>query len=325
MDALNSVKCSELPNTRSKVVTITTQTPLLEGFQILLNERIQSAPVWDEKKNQWIGFLEMRDLISYCVAEEAAHATAADSELSMHMYMMQALRLSETKADIDQSEEKPMHSRVGYLAAMHPFKAIRPEDTLKDAVILLAARNTHRVAMVEPENPQVICNILSQSSVIAYISTHMSELEGLVTKTVLELGLGSRPCVAVKDTESALAALKMVDTHSFSAMAVVDSEDGKLMGNTSGSDLGYFLSSEVSLHTPVLDFLAQAKQAQPVRTKDTNTTITCHNSDPLKKVVARLAKTEVHHVFIVDDNRVPLGVISVSDICRLLASKCISA
>lgn len=26
----------------------------------------------------------------------------------------------------------------------------------------------------------------------------MSELEGLVTKTVLELGLGSRPCVAVK-------------------------------------------------------------------------------------------------------------------------------
>lgn len=33
----------------------------------------------------------------------------------------------------------------------------------------------------------------------------------------------------MQDTESALAALKMVDTHSFSAMAVVDSEDGKLV------------------------------------------------------------------------------------------------
>ena len=38
--------------------------------------------------------------------------------------------------------------------------------------------------------------------------------------------------------------------------------------------------------------------------------------------IRRLAKTRMHHVYIVDQHKVPLGVISVSDICRLLDREC---
>jgi hypothetical protein len=38
--------------------------------------------------------------------------------------------------------------------------------------------------------------------------------------------------------------------------------------------------------------------------------------------IRRLAKTRMHHVYIVDQHKVPMGVISVSDICRLLDREC---
>ena len=40
----------------------------------------------------------------------------------------------------------------------------------------------------------------------------------------------------------------------------------------------------------------------------------------IRKMISRLALTKKHRVFIVDDNRTPIGIVSVSDIAKLLVS-----
>jgi CBS domain-containing protein len=54
-----------------------------------------------------------------------------------------------------------------------------------------------------------------------------------------------------------LEALTVMDKYNLNSVAVVDEGDGSLVANTSGSDLGVFLSGRNSLHMPVLDFFAE--------------------------------------------------------------------
>lgn len=329
MEVFREVAVGDIQQKPREVVSVTTATPLVEAFQKLLDNGIQSAPVWSEEKNTWIGFLDLRDLVSFCVAE-ASEPKASGESASLHAWLLKGLRLfqgADVKA-VSEDQEPPVHTHISYLAARHPFKPIHPRSSLTDAVQMLAKRGCHRLPILREshpsEDPQQICNIFSQTSVIEFLHQHIGELGDTAYKTVQELNLGTRPCISVKDTDTACEALKILDQRNLAGMAIVDSEDGKLVGNTSGSDLGNFLSGKVSLELPIFDFLAQARQSRPEKS-DKTPTITCLETDQLQKVVAKLAKTKVHHIFIVDSvqyEKKPLGVISVSDICRLLAKGC---
>ena len=52
-----------------QVTTIPGSLEPNDAFKILLDNKIQSAPVWHEEENRYIGFLELRDLVSYALAE----------------------------------------------------------------------------------------------------------------------------------------------------------------------------------------------------------------------------------------------------------------
>jgi hypothetical protein len=104
-----------------QIVSITTDTPLLEAFKELLAQRVQSAPVWDVNTSAWIGWLELRDLVSFCVAESSreekpvcggpASAASAGPSLLQHWLMKRAD--IEMPADVDETvtKERP-HTQV---------------------------------------------------------------------------------------------------------------------------------------------------------------------------------------------------------------------
>lgn len=49
------------------VISLDSGDQVVQGFQKLLDNNILSAPVWDTKENKYIGFLDIRDLVSFCV------------------------------------------------------------------------------------------------------------------------------------------------------------------------------------------------------------------------------------------------------------------
>ncbi|KAK3235427.1 hypothetical protein CYMTET_54372 [Cymbomonas tetramitiformis] len=62
---------------------------------------------------------------------------------------------------------------------------------------------------------------------------------------------------------------------------------------------------------------AQLQCASSGQTATKWVSMSCSEKDTLRKVISKLAKTGFHRVFIVDTNYHPIGVIAVSDVCKL--------
>lgn len=52
---------------KNGVIELEATDQVVQGFQKLLSNNILSAPVWDNKEGKYIGFLDIRDLVSFCV------------------------------------------------------------------------------------------------------------------------------------------------------------------------------------------------------------------------------------------------------------------
>eukprot|EP01101_Sappina_pedata_P000527 TRINITY_DN1065_c0_g1_i2.p2 TRINITY_DN1065_c0_g1~~TRINITY_DN1065_c0_g1_i2.p2 ORF type:complete len:168 (-),score=40.78 TRINITY_DN1065_c0_g1_i2:829-1287(-) len=64
-DLLKNTPVASIPHKDITVID-SNETPI-NGFELLLKNKIQSAPVFDKAAGKFIGFLDIRDLISYTV------------------------------------------------------------------------------------------------------------------------------------------------------------------------------------------------------------------------------------------------------------------
>jgi CBS domain containing-hemolysin-like protein len=61
----------------------------------------------------------------------------------------------------------------------------------------------------------------------------------------------------------------------------------------------------------VSDFVAEIRKNQ---NKRGDYLVTCSESTPLKEIVKKLASEHVHRIFVVNEDKSPVGVVSQSDI-----------
>ena len=158
-----------------------------------------------------------------------------------------------------------------------------------DTIWSIPVSNADRITLIQSADPQTLS------------STQLSE-----TKKQL---------VCVESSMSALAALRSLYLHQVSAVAVVDT-NGRLVANLSASDLrGVNFSNLEMLLGSVFEFL-EAEKRTPNQLK----------SDQLKSVEPGSVVGEVgvsmmehmiHHLWVVDDDDHPIGVVSMSDVLAL--------
>lgn len=122
----------------------------------------------------------------------------------------------------------------------------------------MAKGGVHRVPVVN-EKGEVV-NILSQSSLITFLNHSCANLAEFKS-TLKELHLGSKPVISVHKDVPAIEAFRLMDKKKISGVAVVDT-DGKLVGNTSASDLKLFLKTPSIdlLNMPIMQFLNKIRQ-----------------------------------------------------------------
>jgi CBS domain len=81
VEILKGVKVADLPGVK-EVITVTSDDSVQEGFQKLADHQILSAPVWDLKNEEYTGFLDVRDLVSWVVFIDDDENAEIPSELS---------------------------------------------------------------------------------------------------------------------------------------------------------------------------------------------------------------------------------------------------
>ncbi len=64
---LTATKVSTIPLAKGKVIVIDSKSSPADGFQLLMDNNILGAPVYDATAKQFTGFLDVRDLVDLVV------------------------------------------------------------------------------------------------------------------------------------------------------------------------------------------------------------------------------------------------------------------
>jgi len=164
-----------------------------------------------------------------------------------------------------------------------------------------------------------VINIISQSSIIQFLNSHLSSLQEETQKTISSIHLGSKPVTSINKESAVIEAFRMMDSHHRSGVALIDSQ-GRLVGTTTGKDLGLFIRNPtlpMLEQVSIFKFLGEIR-AQLIDIK--SPTIAIFEKDTLAKAIGLLAATRVHRVFVVDSEKDyrPIAVISITDILNHL-------
>lgn len=195
-----------------------------------------------------------------------------------------------------------------------------------------------------------IRSIVSQTDVLRYVNTHMSLLGTMASATVRDVGLGSDSVVVVGKDEIAVKAFALMKEKHVSALGVVDAPKsaivdsrmvtGTMVTNLSASDLrGVSFDDFGTLAKSVEHFLliakshratlrvrgrllrARARIASPrlaSRAQHLPEPVTLSMSNTVADVVHKLVSSGVHRVYIVDEAKHPVRVVSQTDVLELL-------
>lgn len=311
---LSAHSVSEL-STPDKVVEIDTSMSPQQGFQLLLDNSILGAPVWDNDKKEYIGFLDMRDLVSQVIsANKDRFESNCKKAESLHQLLLKNLTH-------ESNVLKPKKiCNISYWAARNKFVPVSDSANILSAALVMCGE-AHRVPVVDASGR---CKtIISQSSIIKFLAQHIGELtlnDGLA-ENLAELGLGMKQVATVPSSLTAYECFKYMDDCQFSGVGVVESGSGVLIGNTSARDIKNFMSDNgpSALHYPILDYLSKIRQEVPGDERHPICRVL--PTTPVSKVIRMLGATGYHRLFVTDQVGRPVGVVSLTDVMRLACGK----
>jgi CBS domain-containing protein len=295
------------------VIEIPVHASLLEAAEVLWENSILGAPVWDETNKKYSGFFDMRDILSAVIV--ATEATNKGGSFNDHM--VEEL----TSTALDSVSTTAATPTVGYLAARNRLYPCAIDDNLADICSKMIEHRCHRMPILSADESGKLSEIISQSALIKFLSKQISgskEFEVKLNKSGFPY---KKDIVKVEETLPAIKAFKVLDSHRLSGIAVVDEEDGSLVGNTSARDIKLLAMNKgrMDLDLEIMDYLAAVRRST-VMAKDRYPISHVRETDSLAHVIHMLAKTGYHRLFVVDEKNQPIGVMSIMDIVKFALS-----
>ncbi|XP_062560855.1 uncharacterized protein LOC134225082 isoform X2 [Armigeres subalbatus] len=285
-------KCYDLVPTSAKLVVFDTQLLVKKAFYALVYNGVRAAPLWDSKRQEFVGMLTITDFIKILKMYYKSPNSSMD-ELEEHKL--------ETWRSVLQEEVKKLVS-------------IGPDASLYDAIKTLIHNRIHRLPVIDPQTGNVLY-ILTHKRILRFLFLYINELPkpSYMQKTLREIRIGSYDNIeiATEDTSIITALHKFVDRR-VSALPIVDSERRlkdiyakfdviNLAAEKTYNDL------DVSLHTANEHRNAWFEGVQR-----------CKLDETLYTVMERIVRAEVHRLVVVDEEEKVIGIISLSDILLYL-------
>ncbi|XP_057160852.1 5'-AMP-activated protein kinase subunit gamma-3 isoform X4 [Ursus arctos] len=285
--------CYDAMATSSKLVIFDTTLEIKKAFFALVANGIRAAPLWDSKKQSFVGMLTITDFI-----------------LVLHRYYRSPL------VQIYEIEEHKIETwREIYLqGCFKPLVSISPNSSLFEAVYTLIKNRIHRLPVLDPVSGAVL-HILTHKRLLKFLHIFGSLLPqpSFLSRTIQDLGIGTfRDLAVVLDTAPILTALDIFVDRRVSALPVVN-EAGQVVGLYSRFDVIHLAAQQTYNHLDI-----SVGEALRQRTLCLEGVLSCQPQESLGEVIDRIAREQVHRLVLVDENQHLLGVVSLSDILQAL-------
>lgn len=301
-----------------KVIEIDGNVSVEEACQVLVENNISSAPVFEGKENgHYIGMFDYGDVIAYILlvlhrkpGQKGNNDPIDPESFEIKDIVHRAL----------QGQKVPV-GMASDLSRKNPFYSILQEATLLSAVEIFAC-GTHRVSILKPDGK--IEGILSQSTVVKYLFENrrqFPEIDQILDKTIRELKLGNEPVIGINESSSVLDALSLMSTHGVSSVAVLRGKT--VLGNISMTDVKHVMKgySHRLLLKTCFQFVSHIRTQQGITDgQDRLPVFDVRQETSLGFTIAKLLATKAHRVWVVDEHNQATGVVSLTDVIRTIAS-----
>ncbi|XP_073094289.1 5'-AMP-activated protein kinase subunit gamma-2 isoform X2 [Manis javanica] len=293
MRFMRSHKCYDIVPTSSKLVVFDTTLQVKKAFFALVANGVRAAPLWESKKQSFVGMLTITDFINI-----------------LHRYykspMVQIYELEEHKIET---------WRELYLQeTFKPLVNISPDASLFDAVYSLIKNKIHRLPVIDPISGNALY-ILTHKRILKFLQLFMSDMPkpAFMKQNLAALGIGTYHNIAfIHPDTPIIKALNVFVERRVSALPVVD-ESGKVVDIYSKFDV-INLAAEKTYNN--LDITVT--QALQHRSQYFEGVVKCSKLEILETIVDRIVRAEVHRLVVVNEADSIVGIISLSDILQAL-------
>jgi len=289
-----------LPDKKT-IITVKKTDTIAHAFKTIIDNKVLSLPVYDVQEHSYIGFIDILDIV--------AHALQVLKETEF--IGGEAPRLVESEERFGGQKV----SSVSDLSRRNPWRPVEDKMPISAAIDRMVLWKVHRIPVLDSSGELI--TLITQSQIVSIIHKHMKELGPITHKTVneMELGLCMGEIVSVPLTALAIDAFKLMHSKGVSAVAVVN-EKNELVGNISASDLkqiGYDAKMFSKLYLKIDEFMKHIPPNDVF-----NGPICVQKTATYEEVVEKLQLAQVHRIYVVGNDKKPIGVISQLEILKAL-------
>jgi len=277
---------------RNSLVRLDPTATVRDALKTFNTEKVLSCPIANSNNGADVwGFLDLFDLLSYLLELWDENEQAETNGIT---HLGEKFLDHKVKELTDRSDNNVYAAVIG---EEHAHRLVR-----------LFGLGVHRVAQLDLRG--TVSNIISQSDVVKYLHANINLLGEQANKSISELNMISadKQLVVAQADQSAISAFKLISDNLVSAVPLIDKQ-GLLVGTLSVSDLR-LVQDDLS---PLILSSLQYKAIQEPRPA-----VVCTPNATLGSVIATLANSNVHRVWVVDEQQKPVSVISITNVCEFL-------
>ncbi|CAM8927976.1 unnamed protein product [Rhodiola kirilowii] len=305
-----------------KVVALDANLPVKQAFNILYEQGISVAPLWDFDAGHFIGIVTAMDFIMILKELQNWGSSMSPDEHETHTIAYWKKMKSQHIGTVDGIEKQ----------SARPLVYAGPFDSLQDVcrkVLLnkIASVPILHFSVPDESFPQLL-HLVSLTGILKCICRHFRHSPAslpIIKRPVGELQLGTWATKAEKITtlrpdDFLGAAMSLFIKAGVSAIPIVNGM-GSLLNIYSRSDITAFAKDQVYAQIdPARMRISEALQlTEEVRQRKGPRCHTCLKSDSLHKVMEQLTNPGVRRLVVVEEgNNKVLGIISLSDIFHYL-------
>jgi len=307
MSNQHTIKIQDLVKTQYEVITLRTKDSVEVALEKLSSKNFTSAPVLDDNNKIW-GFIDVVDIMLFLVKvttkEQHSRVSPPSTSLSTDDIGVIAKRSGEfALSSLLQvlSTDQPRHD---------PYYPLTGDMGIQDAIEIFL-RGVHRIAITNNSNH--IVHILTQSNIIKYLAEDPTRMGLRAELKVSEFSRLKTNLVTITTDLQTVDAFKLMADKRLNSLAIVN-KLGALVGSISATDLkGLKEFKFMRLLLPVSEFVAEIRKEQG---RHAEFAVTCNEDSTLKRLVELTVLEQIHRIYLVDKNKIPLAVISLTDLIR---------
>jgi len=293
------------------LVTVTTDTSAMDCLKLIREHKFLCLPVMNpHHEDRIVGLIDVMDLTAYVVTLYD-RTKGTEKEVGSYFNFNNVFQRF--------LEGRRASDLMNYSGTNFCY----PKDestTLRELLTALAGPSA-RVPIVAKSSKlditgkkkRKLVRFVTRSDIMQFACNNLDFFGPRLEHTLQEEGFGRKPVHTAQTTQITIDAFREMVAKHLSALAVVD-EKGCLVGNLSARDVRLLIEHpQETIQLPLGEFLEKVKNVHAHY-------VYCTAGETMRHAITKMKGAGTHRLWIVNESMQPVSVLSMSDVCKYIAT-----